>query len=268
MNIPLVNKEGKTTGTVSLPAQFSESVRPDLIKRAVEAIWANTRQPYGNDPRAGKRASAKLSRRRRNYRGAYGHGISRVPRKIMTRNGTNMNWTAAFAPCVVGGRRAHPPKATKQWKHDLNTQERRKALRSALAASMQAGLVTARGHKLPSQYPIALTTEVEQIIKSKDVHELLMKLGFEQELIRAAEKNIRSGKGKNRSRPYKKRKGPLFVVGANCSLTRAAKNIPGVDVVSVKQLNTQVLAPGATPGRLTLFTEKALNTLGTEKLFT
>ncbi len=263
-----MNKEGKTTGTISLPVQFSETIRPDLIRRAVEAIWANTRQPYGTDPRAGKRASAKLSRRRRNYRGAYGHGISRVPRKIMSKNGTNMNWTGAFAPCTVKGYRAHPPKVTKDWKHALNTQERRKALRSALAASMQPSLVSAHGHKLPAQYPLALATDTEEITKSKDVQELLIKLGFEQELLRAATKKIRAGKGKNRTRPYKKRKGPLLVVGANCNLSRAARNIPGVDIVSVKQLNTQVLAPGAIAGRLTLFTEHALTTLTTERLYT
>ena len=85
-----------------------------LIKRAVLTLQNNKRQRYGANPEAGKKVSAALSKRRRKYRGSYGHGISRVPRKILSRRGTSMNWQGAFAPGTVGGRRAHPPKAEKK----------------------------------------------------------------------------------------------------------------------------------------------------------
>ena len=38
-----------------LPSQFSEAVRPDLIKRAVIAIHNNSRQAYGAFAKAGNR---------------------------------------------------------------------------------------------------------------------------------------------------------------------------------------------------------------------
>lgn len=260
---PTNTEEGKK----KLPAQFAEPVRADLIKRAVEAIWSHERQPYSSDPRAGKKASAKLSRRRRKYRGSYGHGISRVPRKIMSRNGTQMSWVAAFAPGTVKGRRAHPPVASKIWTQKINDKERRKAIRSALAATVQKNVVTLRGHVLPPQFPFIVSNAFEALDKTKIVAEALGKLGLEQELSRGGRKKIRAGKGKSRGRKYRTASGPLVVVGGDCKLLRAAKNLAGVDVAEVNKLNASVLAPGAVPGRLTLFTVNAIDKLGKEKLF-
>ncbi|MFC2135964.1 50S ribosomal protein L4, partial [Bacteroidota bacterium] len=107
MKLKILNTNKTETKTTDLPIQFYEPVRKDLIQKVFLAIQANKKQPYGADPEAGKRASAELSRRRRKYRGSYGMGISRVPRKIMSRRGTRMNWVGAFAPGTVGGRRAH-----------------------------------------------------------------------------------------------------------------------------------------------------------------
>ncbi|MFH1399970.1 MAG: 50S ribosomal protein L4, partial [Nanoarchaeota archaeon] len=113
MKLKILDTQRKETGTIDLPAQFFEPFRPDLIKLGVLAVQANGRQPYGASPDAGMRHSVEVSRRRRKYRGSYGIGISRVPRKILSRNGTRMNWVGAEAPGMVGGRRAHPPKAEK-----------------------------------------------------------------------------------------------------------------------------------------------------------
>src|SRR3989344_7504660 len=134
-------------GKGEFPFQFNEPIRPDLVKRAVESIWGNTRQPYGAFPRAGKQAAAKLSRRRRDYKTSYGYGISRVPRKVLSRRGTRFTLVGAYAPGTVGGRQAHPPKAEKIWTRKLNKRERRKAIRSALAATIVKELVEKRGHK-------------------------------------------------------------------------------------------------------------------------
>jgi large subunit ribosomal protein L4e len=54
-------------------------------------------------------------------------------------------------------------------------------------------------------------------------------------------------------------------VAENKGLADAANNIPGVDVVTVKNLNAELLAPGAHPGRLTLWTNGALEQL--DKLY-
>ena len=131
MKTSLLNLEGKKIGTVELPAQFNESYHPDLIKRAVLAINANSRQAYGTFKQAGTRPSISLSRRRHVYKTTYGFGISRAPRKIISGRGSRFNWVGAFAPGTVSGRRAHPPKAEKIWEVKINKKERKKAIRSA-----------------------------------------------------------------------------------------------------------------------------------------
>ena len=263
----IFDNTNKETGIVELPNQFKEEVRKDLIKRAVLAIQANKRQKYGTDPKAGMKASAELSRRRHNYRGSYGFGISRVPRKILSRRGTRFNWVGAFAPGTVGGRVAHPPKSEKNWSQKINVKEKRKAIRSALSAVVDKETVVKRGHVIPEAYPFVLDAKAEEMSKTKEVVDMLKALGFDKELDRASIKKVRAGKGKMRGRKYKKRIGPLIVVSKYCKLTKAAQNIPGVDVVSVKRLNTELLAPGTIPGRVTLFTKPVIEMIEKEKLF-
>jgi large subunit ribosomal protein L4e len=267
MKLKILDQTSAEKGSKDLPQVFSEAVRPDLIKRAVETLQSNARQRYGADPKAGKKSSAELSRRRRKYRGSYGHGISRVPRKIHSRNGTRFNWTGAFAPGTVGGRRAHPPKATKIWARKLNIKERRKAIRGAIAATVAKEMVKERGHMVPDNYPFIITDDFEKISKTKQVVDVLKKLGLGKELERSSVKTYRAGRARLRGRKYRKRKGPLFVVSADCPLLKSAVNITGVDVVTVNALNAELLAPGTTPGRLTLFTQSALDKLDKEKLF-
>lgn len=266
MKAKIFSPDANSVGEQTYPSQFSEPVRLDLIKRAVLTIQANNRQAYGTDPEAGKRASSKLSRRRRDYRGAYGIGISRVPRKIMSRQGTRMNWVAATSPNAVGGRAAHPPKASKILSMKLNDTERKKAIRSALAATIDRELVLTRGHAVPESYPLLLSDDFEKIDKTVAFKKALVSLGFADELVRSAKKTIRAGRGKARNRLYKKRVGPLVVVSSDAK-TKSPKNIPGVTLVSVKDLNAELLAPGCHAGRATLFTVAALKELADMRLF-
>ncbi|MBI2548935.1 50S ribosomal protein L4 [Candidatus Woesearchaeota archaeon] len=254
-------------GTVSLPQQFEEELRPDLIKRAVLAVQSNRRQRYGAYPEAGMQTSAKLSRRRRDYKGSYGHGISRVPRKIMSHSGTQFNWVGAFAPGTVKGRRAHPPKAEKSWAKYINTKERKKAIRSALAATVMPNVVAERGHHLPEHYPFVVEDKLEDMAKTKEVVAVLASLGFSQELARASQRKVRAGKGTMRGRKYRTKKGLLVVVGKSCPLRNAAKNIPGLDVALVHRLNAELLAPGTACGRVTLYTKSAIEALRKERLY-
>ena len=79
MKIEILDAEKKKTGEKEMPSQFSETYRPDLIKRAVHALQSAARQAYGAHPEAGQRHSSELSKRRRKYRGCYGFGISAIP---------------------------------------------------------------------------------------------------------------------------------------------------------------------------------------------
>ncbi len=97
---------------------------------------------------------------------------------------------------------------------------------------------------------------------------LLEKIGLREELERTKKVKIRAGKGKRRGRKYKKKKGPLIVVSdKDKNIIKSARNIPGVDVVPVKDLSILHLAPGGKPGRLTVWTVSALKKLEEEKLF-
>jgi len=267
MKLKILDAKNNEKGSMSLPKQFSEEIRPDLVKRAVFAIESNIRQPYGAKVGAGMRSSAKVSRRRRDYKGSYGHGISRVPRKTFTRRGMRFNWAGAVAPGMRGGRRAHPPKVDKIWEQKINKKENRKAIRSALSAAVDKNIVMERGHIAPESYPFIIDDSFEMMNKTKDVIDALNSLGLEKELERASRKTVRAGKGKMRGRKYKKAKGPLIVVSKNCELSNSSKNIPGIDIIEVSKVNAKLLAPGADIGRLTLFTKSAIERLDKEKLF-
>lgn len=65
-----------------------------------------------------------------------------------------------------------------------------------------------------------------------------------------------------RNRRYKLRRGPLVIYGnENVTLTRALRNIPGVDVCNVNRLNLLQLAPGGHVGRFIIWTESAFKKL-------
>ncbi len=267
MKLQILDTTGKKKGERQLPSVFSEDLRRDLIERAVMAVFSTARQPYGSFPEAGKRASVPVSKRRRNFRGCYGKGIARTPRKVLTKRGSQFYWVGAFAPNTRKGRRAHPPKAEKIREERINKSERRKAIRSAIAATLNKSVVSLRGHIPGENYPFLISSDFESLKKTKEVKESLLKLGLDKELDRCSVKKVRAGRGKMRNRKHRRKVGPLFVVSSTCSLCKSARNIPGVEVVNVKSLNAAYLAPGLNPGRLTLWTEEALDVLEKEKLF-
>ena len=267
MKLQILNQDLNKKGEKELPQQFNEEYRPDLISRAVHALHSSKRQRYGASPEAGMRSASKVSKRRRKYRGCYGFGISRVNRKILSRRGTRMFWVGAFSPQTVGGRRSHPPKAEKVFEQKINTKERRKAIRSAMAATVSKDLVTSRGHSVPENYPFIIDSAIEQLNKTKDIKEALLKLGFKDELERTLIRKVRAGIGKLRGRKYKTKKGPLIVTSKECELSKSARNISGLDVCKVNNLNAELLAPGAVPGRLTIYTEDSLKVFDDKSLF-
>ncbi len=266
MKADIYSIDGKKIKQIALPQQFDEPVRTDLIKRAVTALQSKKIQPYGTASRAGMRASADISKRRRRYKTTYGRGQSRTPRKVLNVRGSQFYFVGAFAPQTRGGRRAHPPKPGKIWLNKINRKERLKAIRSALAATSMKELVQQRGHRI-DELKNVVESKVESITKTKDAQKFLISLGLEKELQRVSIKKVRAGKGKNRGRKYKRKTGPLLVVSKECPLQKAARGIEGVDICTPNQLNAELLAPGTVPGRLTIYTEDALKMLESQKLF-
>ena len=102
----------------------------------------------------------------------------------------------------------------------------------------------------------------KDLSKTKDVIEVLEKIGVYDDIIRAKNgKKIRAGKGKRRGRKYRVPKS-LLIVSQEGNIHKSARNLPGVDVVEPSQLNIMHLAPGGVAGRLMIITETALKMLG------
>ena len=140
------------------------------------------------------------------------------------------------------------------------------ALRSAVAATGSKETVAARGHIVDDipDFPLVVVDDIQSLKKTKDIEEALVSLGVWSDVFRVKEsRKIRAGKGKMRGRKMKQAVGPLLVIANNDGVAEAARNIPGVDVTSVENLNAELLAPGTHPGRLTLWTSSAFEKVGT-----
>jgi large subunit ribosomal protein L4e len=175
---------------------------------------------------------------------------------------------AAFAPGTVGGRQAHPPRAETCITKEIPKKEKRLALLSAIAATAQKDTVAARGHEIETvpEFPLIVENSIETLTKAKEVEDALSSLGILSDVSRVRDsRKVRAGKGKLRGRKMKQAVGPLIVVAENKGIMTAANNLPGVDIITVNNLNTEILAPGTHPGRLTLWTNGAIDQI--EKLY-
>ncbi len=248
-NVYSVN--GDVAGKVDVPEVFSTPYRPDVIKKAVLAAAANSRQPYGPAARAGMRHSVSTWGK--------GRGVARVQRVAAGRMATE-------SPNNVTGRRAHPPVPEKKWDLKVNRKELALARKSALAATGCADCVKARGHQFDDavSFPVVVSDEVQEITTTAQVSELLERIGLGYDLDRAKYgRKIRAGKGKMRNRKYRTPVSVLIVVSdRELPIFKSAANLPGVQVEAVSNLSAAILAPGGDAGRLTVYTESAIAKVG------
>ena len=253
---------------VSLPDSFSTEIRTDLVKLAVASARANRRQAYGSNAHVGKRKPMSGMKHSVEWWGK-GRGVSRIMRRTGQRRG-------AQNPHTLGGRRAHGPKVEKDWSRKLNRNERRLARNSALTATTDVEMVSSRGHRFAeelSSLPIILGDYSENGKKidieafnlsggTRKVSAIFEALGLGDDLRRARDgRKIRAGKATMRGRVHKTPKSVLLVVANKDGLAKAARNLPGVDVVAAKDLSAEHLAPGGDLGRLTVFTKAAVEAL-------
>ncbi len=242
---------GDVVKSIAVPPAFETPFRPDMIKKAVVAAEANRRQPYGPSKGAGMRHAVSTWGK--------GRGVARVQRLSQGRSG-------AESPNNVTGRRGHPPVPEKDWSKKMNNKERILARLSALAAVGDESAVRARGHLFEGElrFPLVMEDNVQELSATADVYEALSSIGLEDDLVRAKEgRKIRAGKGTMRNRKYKTPRSLLLVVSdREAPVFKGAANILGVEVASVDSLNSSVLAPGGSPGRLTVFSESALRQIG------
>ena len=262
MKANILSVEGKKLKEIDLPSCFSQKIREDIIAKVLEA--KKTKQPYGPMPLAGNQhsASGKIKHRRHVWKTHYGKGISRIPRKIMTRRGSQFNWVGATVPFAVGGRRAHPPKVISMLnKKKVNKKEMTLALKSAISATANKKEVVKKYERLKDEKiemkNLHFIVESKIIaLKTKKFLESIKKI-FGEKLFDIAlkKKKVRSGKGKLRGRKYKSSAGMLFVTGKDEKIKTKL-----FETAKTSYLNVTNLAKGG-QGRLVLYTEQAIKDL-------
>ena len=263
MKTNVYNLLGKSVKEIEVPEYFKQSYRPDLIKKAVISSQSNEYQAKAPSLFSNRLNTAEYRgvRKKNTMDNSINTGKARLPR--MKNRRILMAGRVAGVSHAVGGPKAHPPKIAKILIKKINTKERTKAILSAISATANSGLVFTRGHLLSDviSLPIVIENSLEGIEKTKDVLDLLNNLGLSDNIEKAKDnKSYRAGKGKMRGRRYKKRKSILFVLGDPKNY-KSFQNLEGVDVVYAETLSIKELAPGTHAGRLTVFSENAIQKL-------
>merc|ERR550514_2376877 len=244
----------ETLSTVPLPTVFVSPIRPDIVQRVHTAMNKNKRQAYAVNKMAGFQTSAESW--------GTGRAVSRIPR--VHGGGTSRSGQGAFGNMCRGGRMFAPTKIWRKWHSQSNLQERRFAVCSALAASALPALVMARGHKIDEvpELPLVLSSAVENTTKTGNAMKILKAFAADADVDHVKDsKKVRRGKGKMRNRRYTMRRGPLVIYNSDQGLTKAFRNIPGIEICHVSRLNLLQLAPGGHLGRFCVWTEGAFSAL-------
>ncbi len=263
MKAKVYDISGKESGQIDLPKVFSTKIRNDLIIRAFLSTMSKKRQAHGTAPGAGQRSSAHYHGRRRRERWTMmGREMARMPRLHGKIPGWQM-YRARNVPQAVKGRETHPPKVETIWDQKMNNKERQLAIKSCIAATADRDVVLNRGHKVDGlkNVPIVVEDSFESLKKTSEIRKFLTGIGLQDEIERIEKRKAMGKKKASRGRKYKKKVGPIFVVSNDKGISKAVKNMPGVQAEIVGNLSVESLAPGAMAGRLAIFTKGAIEKL-------
>jgi large subunit ribosomal protein L4e len=245
---------------------FDGKIREDIIQKIVEVEKYDAMQEWAPSYLAGNQTSASGNVRhlRHMWKSDRGRGMSRVPKKRMSRRGNRFHWEGAVIPSTKGGRRAHPPKVGRK-DRKINKKEMILALKSALAMVASADVVKEKYARLKDKEVKDLPIVIEEkvlALKTKEFVSAIKKILGDIASIGFKEKKVRAGKGTMRGRKYKKSAGLLLVKG-----DKEDKKIRGIDIVDAKDVKVSDLATNG--ARLVVFTEAAIkeleNRLGEKK---
>lgn len=121
-----------------------------------------------------------------------------------------------------------------------------------------------KGHVVSEvpEFPLVVSDKVQEISKSKDAVKFLqnIKAWNDVEKVRRS-RRFRAGVGKMRNRRRVNKLGPVVIYSKDSGLTKALRNIPGVETINVEKLNLLRLAPGGHVGRFVIWTESAFRRL-------
>jgi len=243
----------KATGSLPLPAVFSAPIRQDIVHFVHSNMAKNRRQAHSVFYKAGKQHSAESW--------GTGRAVARIPR--ISGSGTHRSGQAAFGNMCRKGHMFAPLKVWRKWHRKINTNQKRHAVASAIAASGVTPLVLARGHAVDNIPEFPLVVDNFKSENTKGLLAELAALGVDQDLRRVrSTKRARAGQGKYRNSRYIMRKGPLVIYGdENKTIHRAARNLPGVETCHVSRINLLQLCPGGHLGRFLIWTQDAFKAL-------
>jgi ribosomal protein L4 len=257
MKAHLFTASGEKHSTIELPSLFSTPARVDIVRKSLESEKQIAKHPYAPAATAGRRhsASGTISHLRHDWKGHYGKGISRIPRKTMYRRGTQFIWVGAEVSGSRGGRSVHTPSLLRS-KIKVNSKEMLFAFNSALASTANADLINKRYSTINkiSEAPFVIS---ELPAKSKALSATLQKIFPNNSQVIFKDRVIRSGRGKRRGRLHKSNAGLLIIKSESEKVKFSL-----VDVLNVSELSIMDLYP---LGRLTLFTKKAIEELSGSK---
>merc|ERR1739844_515711 len=247
-------KSEATDDHVTLPAVFKAPIRPDIVSFIHHEVAKNRRQPYCVNRDAGHQTSAESW--------GTGRAVARIPR--VRGGGTHRSGQAAFGNMCRGGHMFAPTKVYRRWHRKVNVAQKRYAMCSAIAATGVPALVMAKGHQIDEipEVPLVVSDSVQAYTKTKEAFILLKRTKAYKDVDKVCKTNrMRAGKGKMRNRRRIQKRGPLIIYEKDHGLTRAFRNLPGVDTISVDELNILKLAPGGHVGRFCIWTESAFKKL-------
>merc|ERR1712105_384689 len=163
-----------------------------------------------------------------------------------------------------GGRMFAPTKTWRRGHRKINVAQKRYAMCSAIAATGVPALVMTKGHQIGgiNEVPLVVSDKVQSFQKTKEAVVFLRRNKAWADVAKVyATRRMRAGKGKLRNRRHVQKLGPLVVYDQDQGLTKAFRNIPGVDAIQVDKLNLLKLAPGGHVGRFVIWTESAFKKL-------
>ncbi|HUB92741.1 MAG TPA: 50S ribosomal protein L4 [Candidatus Saccharimonadales bacterium] len=250
MNAEVYTLEGSRKETVTLPPVFHSEYRVDLIQRAMLSEQSERFQPQGHFVLAGLQTTAVYVGTYSGYRRGRHMGIAIRPRQKL---GGGAMGDVRRIPSSVKGKRAHPHMVEKITAERINKREYLKAMESAIAGCAKGEMIKEK-HPVERELPIIVEDGIEKIQKTKDLLKALSSLGFSNDLESSHKPRILTGRS---SRKRRFRKSVLIVVNDSKEISKAGRNIAGVDVISIRDLNVETLAPGTLP-RPTVWSKSAI----------
>ncbi|MGC8586260.1 MAG: uL4 family ribosomal protein [Candidatus Micrarchaeia archaeon] len=244
--------DGNVKKQIELPKVFEEQVNEPVIRRAVLAEATYMLQPQGHYVLAGMQTTAAYFGAMNSYRTGRHMGIAIRPREKL---GGGVQGKVKRIPSAVKGRRAHPHMVEKIIIERMNNKEYQKAIASAIASTK----FKLHGSGAQSS-PIIVSDEIENIGKTKQLANVLEKLGLKSYMEESKKPVLRKGlRRSSRLRHFKK--SLLIVVSKGAKVINAARNIPGVYVCDVNSLTANALAPGGKTGMISVWSESAINSI-------